>query len=278
MEVMNSPRFMDKAPAQIYAGLLDEGVYYCSSRTMYRILESQGQVLERRAQRRRQNHPKPELVARGPNEVWSWDITKLKGPEKWLFYYLYVIMDIYSRYVVGWCLAERECAKVAEMLILETCEKHEIQQNMLGIHSDRGSPMKAKTVAHLLGSLGVNQSFSRPRVSNDNPFSESQFKTMKYCPEFPGYFGCIEDGSGFCRKFFGFYNNEHYHSGIGLMTPESVHYRKAGDIYQRRSQVLVQAARKHPERFVRKDPKPPQVPGEVWINNPALALKGSLID
>jgi len=268
-DVLNSEEFVDHAPAQVYACLLDRGIYRCSVRTMYRILEEYREVRERRDQLRHPKYTKPELLATGPNQVWSWDITKLLGPAKWTYYYLYVILDIFSRYVVGWLLAGRESAALATRLIEETIEKQGAAEDELTLHSDRGPSMKSSTVAQLLADLGVTKSHSRPYTSNDNPFSESQFKTLKYRPEFPKRFGSPEDARGFCRGFFRWYNEEHHHSGIGLMTPFAVHYGKDREIYERRRDVLLNAYSSHPERFVRRPPQPPNLPEAVWINPPA---------
>jgi len=268
LAVMNEDRFADQAPRAIYAKLLDEGIYLCSVRTMYRILAANNQVRERRNQLRHPNYKKPELIATAPNQVWSWDITKLKGPVKWSYFYLYVIMDIYSRHVVGWMVATRETAKLAKQLIRETCHRQEIGENELVIHSDRGSPMTSKTVALLLADLGVIKSVSRPHVSDDNPFSESQFKTMKYRPTFPKRFGSIQDARAFGQTFFDWYNNEHYHSGIALMTPAQVHYGGASECSRKRQDVLDGAHMEHPERFVRGQPKVLELPEAVWINPP----------
>jgi putative transposase len=273
LDQLNSERFADQSPRQVYSKLLDEGSYLCSVRTMYRILEENQSTRERRNQLTHPKYKKPELLATGPNEVWSWDITKLKGPEKWTYYYLYVILDIYSRTVVGWMLATRESADLAKQLIETTIEKHEIPAEQLIIHSDRGPSMTSHSVAHLLGSLGVTKSHSRPHVSNDNPFSESQFKTMKYRPEFPQRFGSHEDAQGFCRRFFHWYNNEHYHSGIGMLTPASLHYGQAKEILSARTQTLARAWQKTPERFVHGIPKPQSLPTAVWINAPNHATE-----
>lgn len=270
LEVLHEPRFRDFTPYYIYATLLDEGVYHCSIRTMYRILAKQGEVKERRRHVKRTHYEKPELLATAPNQVWSWDITKLKGPAKWTYYHLYVILDIYSRYVVGWMIAHREQAELAKRLIKDTCIKQQIQAEQLTIHADRGSSMKSKAVAFLLADLGVTKTHNRPYVSNDNPFSESQFKTLKYCPEFPERFGSIEDARSFCRNFFSWYNGEHKHSGIGLLTPEQVHYGMDTEILQQRSHVLEMAYKEHPNRFKGKIPKPLPVPQSVWINPPKL--------
>lgn len=235
---------------------------------MYRILEKQGETGERRRGHRRNNYKKPELLATGPNQVWSWDITKLKGPVKWTYFYLYVIIDIYSRCVVGWLLAERENSALASDLIEETCRRQNIVPDELTLHSDRGSSMKSKTVAQLLVGLGVLKSHSRPNVSDDNPFSESQFKTLKYHPDFPDRFGCIEDSREFCRYFFDWYNNEHHHSGIGLLTPADLHYGRAKEVIERRKEVMKKAFEKNPERFVSGKPTIPEAPEAVWINPP----------
>ena len=236
---------------------------------MYRILDDNHSVRERRDQLSRPQYKKPELLASGPNEVWSWDITKLKGPEKWTYYYLYTIIDIYSRCTVGWMLAHRESADLAKQLIQETIEKQHVQPKQLIIHSDRGPSMTSHSVAHLLASLGVTKSHSRPHVSNDNPFSESQYKTMKYRPDFPKRFGCYEDANAFCRTFFHWYNNEHYHSGIGLLTPGSLHYGLAPEIIDARKLTLEKAWQLNPERFVKGIPRPAGIPKAVWINQPA---------
>ena len=273
LDTLNCQRFVDMPPAEVYATLLDEGVYLCSIRTMYRILKENDQVRERRNQARHVDYERPELLATRPNELWSWDITKLKGPAKWTYYYLYVILDVFSRYVVGWMVAPRESAELAGKLISETIRKQEADPTTLTIHADRGSSMKSKCVAMLLSDLGVTKTHSRPHVSNDNPFSESQFKTMKYRPEFPANFGCSEDARGFCGDFFDWYNREHHHSGIALLTPEMVHYGLADEVSQARLETLQQAYRQHPERFVRKKPEPPRLPEAVWINPPAAPSK-----
>lgn len=269
LETCHSARFVDKAPPEIVATLLDEGVYLCSVRTMYRILSKHQEVRERRAIVRHAQYAKPELLATAPNQVWSWDITKLLGPVKWTYYYLYVLLDIFSRYVVGWMLAERESGVLAQHLIAESCDKQQVKPEGLIIHSDRGSPMISKPVAQLMGDLGITRSLNRPHVSNDNPYSEAQFKTLKYCPSFPERFGSIQDGRVFCREFFPWYNTEHRHGGIGYYTPESVHYGKALAFFETRAHALDEAYAKHPERFVRKPPRPAQVPTEAWINPPS---------
>jgi len=268
LDVLHSDRFADLAPAQIWAHLLEENAYLCSVRTMYRILEAHVELRERRNQLRHPKYEKPELLATGPNQVWSWDITKLKGPAKWTYFYLYVILDIFSRYVVGWMVADHEASSLAKRLIEESCRAQEIEPGQLTIHADRGSSMKSKPVALLLADLGATKSHSRPYVSNDNPFSEAQFKTLKYRPEFPDRFGCIQDCKGFTRDFFAWYNNEHYHSGLNLLTPAMVHYGQAQEIICHRQQVLDQAYARHPERFVNQRPAVLAPPQEVWINPP----------
>jgi putative transposase len=269
LDVLHDGRFVDKAPHEVYAALLDEGEYLCSARTMYRILEANNEVKERRDQLRHPVYAKPELLAEKPNQVWSWDITKIKGPVKWTYFYLYVILDIFSRYVVGWMIATREQSVLAKKLIEQSCEKQEIRSSQLIIHSDRGPSMTSKNVAFLLADLGITKSLSRPYVSNDNPYSESHFKTLKYRPEFPERFGCIEDSRSFCRGFFNWYNTEHYHSGIGFLTPEDVHYERTEDIIKNRQAVLEDAFSRHPERFKGKMPKPQALPEAAWINKPS---------
>jgi putative transposase len=268
LDLLHEDRFVDKAPAQIYATLLDEGIYLCSISTMYRILHANKEVKERRNQLRHHEHKKPEQLATEPNQVWSWDITKLKGPAKWNAYYLYVILDIFSRYAVGWMIATKQTAKLAKILIEETCLRQCIDRDQLIIHSDRGSPMKSKAVALLLTDLGVGKSFNRPYVSNDNPYSESHFKTLKSRPLFPDRFGCIQDARALCQQFFAWYNNEHYHGGIALMTPATVHYGRSEDCNAERQIILSSAYSQHPERFVKGQPKTIALPEEVWINKP----------
>jgi len=268
LTVLHEPRFVDRAPAEVYATLLDEGQYLCSERTMYRILTENQEVRERRDQLRHPSYRKPELLATAPNQVWSWDITKLLGPVKWTYFYLYVILDIFSRYVPGWLLAREENSSLAKRLIEESCQKQGILPGQLIIHSDRGSPMTSKPLALMLSDLGVTKSLSRPQVSNDNPYSEAQFKTLKYRADFPDRFGSLEDGRGHCRQFFSWYNTEHRHSGIGMMTPEAVHYGRAAEITAARRQTLIDAYGLHPERFVRRPPSPPVLPPAAWINPP----------
>jgi putative transposase len=267
-QVLNSERFQDQAPREVYAALLDEGEYYCHWRTMYRILDEHEEVRERRDQLRHPSYQRPELLATGVNQVWSWDVTKLLGPEKWTYYYLYVILDIYSRYVPGWLVADQQTAKLARVLVAETCEKQDIPKGQLTLHADRGGPMIAKTLAHLLADLGVGKSHSRPYNADDNPYSEAQFRTLKYRPDYPKRFESQPAARQWARGFFDWYNNQHYHSGIGLLTPADVHYGRAEKILQERQKVLQKAYQKNPERFVHGPSKPPQLPKAVWINPP----------
>ena len=266
--VLHSDRFQDTAPAAVYATLLDEGTYLASERTMYRLLAADGETRSRRDQLVHPAYQKPELLATAPNQVWSWDITKLLGPAKWTYYYLYVILDIYSRYVVGWMVAHREQAALAERLIAETLAKQDIPADQLTLHADRGSSMTSKPVAFLLADLGVTKTHSRPHVSNDNPYSEAQFKTLKYRPGFPDRFASMDEARAFCQNFFRWYNAEHRHAGIGLLPPQVVHDGQAQDAYDTRSAVLAAAYAAHPERFVRQAPRPPQLPTAAWINPP----------
>jgi|JI9StandDraft_1071089.scaffolds.fasta_scaffold69762_1 putative transposase len=273
LDVLHEDRFADLAPAAVYATLLDEGRYLCSPRTMYRILAAHDEVRERRAQCRRAHYAAPELLATKPNQLWSWDITKLKGPTPWRYFHLYVIIDVFSRYVVGWMVAPRESATLAEKLIAATCARQGIQRGQLTVHADRGSSMRSKLVAQLLADLGVAKTHSRPHVSNDNPFSEAGFKTLKYRPGFPDRFGSLEDARAYCADFFAWYNAEHYHSGLGLQTPEAVHAGRAQTVVDERTTVLAAAHAAHPERFVRGIPRPAAVPTEVWINKPTSATR-----
>lgn len=267
-ETLNSSRFQDCAPREVYATLLDEGQYHCHWRTMYRILDEHEEVKERRNLLRHPNYVKPELLATKPNELWSWDITKLLGPTKWTYFYLYVILDIFSRYVVGWMVALQEAAHLAEELITQSCLRQNIQRNQLTLHADRGQAMTSKTIAMLLADLGVAKTHSRPYVSNDNPYSEAQFKTLKYCPDYPGCFGSLPDARDWSSTFFGWYNHEHHHSGIALLTPADVHFGRAKQVLQARQQVLQAAYEKYPERFVMGQPCLPSLPSAVWINAP----------
>lgn len=265
---LHGERFVDQAPPTVYATLLDEGRYLCSVSTMYRLLRADGEVRERRRQATHPATVKPELLASRPNQVWSWDITKLLGPAKWSYYHLYVVLDIYSRYVVGWLLAERESALLAEQLLAETIGKHGIPPEQLTLHADRGTSMASKPVALLLADLGVAKSHSRPHCSNDNPYSEAQFKTLKYRPDFPDRFASLEDARAFCRTFFAWYNQAHRHSGIGYLTPADVHHGRAERAQRQRAQVLRAAYAAHPERFVRQVPVPPALPAPAGINPP----------
>ena len=268
LSALDSERFCDQSPSEVYHTLLDEGKYYCSERTMYRLLAEQGEVKERRNQAEHPRYTPPQLVATRPNQVWSWDITKLLGPVKWTYYHLYVMLDIFSRYVVGWMAANRESAELAKQFIEESCAKQGIRPGQLTVHADRGTSMRSKPVACLLADLSITQTHSRPRVSNDNPYSESQFKTLKYQPEFPDRFGSVEDARAFGQDFFSWYNDEHRHSGIGYLTPAMVHYGKTDSVQTQRQQVLDRSYQLHPERFVRKAPTVNPVPDQVWINRP----------
>jgi putative transposase len=272
LEVLHAERFVDLAPASVWATLLDEGTYLASVSTMYRLLRQRGETGDRR---RHATHPptvKPELLATRPNQCWSWDITKLAGPVKWTWFYLYVIIDIYSRYVPGWMLARAERALLAERLLADTIAKQAVDRGQLTIHADRGASMASKPVAFLLADLGVTKSHSRPHCSNDNPYSEAQFKTLRYRPEFPDRFGSFEDAHGFCTRFFRWYNGEHRHSGIGFHTPADVHYGRAEQVRAERAVVLEEAYAAHPERFVHKPPTPPALPTVAWINQPEDTL------
>ena len=272
LDTLNSERFVDTAPAAVHATLLDEGRYLGSVRTMYRLLAASGGCRERRNQLIHPAYVKPELLALAPNQVWSWDITKLKGPAKWTCFHLYVILDIFSRHVVGWLIAERESAELAEQLIAETVARHDIEPGMLTLHADRGSSMRSKPVASLLVDLDIAKSHSRPYVSDDNPYSESQFKTMKYRPDFPARFGCIEDARAHCQTFFAWYNTVHRHSGIGYMTPHSVHYGLAHGMQASRQAALDVAFATHPKRFKGRIPQPHALPSAAWINPPAQEI------
>ena len=268
LDILNGQRFADTAPAAVHATLLDEGSYVASVRTMYRLLAANGACRERRDQRRHATYSKPELLATAPNQVWSWDITKLKGPAKWTAFHLYVILDIFSRHVVGWMVAARESAELAEQLIAQTVARHDIEPGTLTLHADRGTSMRSKPVAALLVDLDIVKSHSRPYVSDDNPFSESQFKTLKYRPDFPARFGCLEDARAHCQAFFTWYNTTHRHSGIAYMTPHSVHYGHADAMFITRQSALDAAFRSHPNRFKGRNPRPQKLPEAVWINPP----------
>ena len=271
LAALHEPRFVDLAPAEVYARLLDERRYLCSERTMYRVLAENAEVRERRDQLRHPEYKKPELMATAPNQVWSWDISKLLGPQKWTYFYLYVVIDIFSRYVVGWLIAEGESAALARRLIGESCERQKIQPGQLNVHSDRGTSMTSKSLALLFADLGVTKTHSRPSISDDNPFSEAQFKTLKYRPDFPERFGSLEDARAHCRAFFEWYNREHCHSGIGMLTPYDLHHGLAESRRDERATVLFDAWAKHPERFPHGRPVPAALPTAVWINKPSSA-------
>jgi putative transposase len=277
LEVCHSDRFVDAAPGSIVATLLDEGTYLASERTFYRILDASGEVRERRNQLTHPPYAKPELLATEPNKVWTWDITDLRGPVKLSKFKLYKILDIYSRYVVGWMLAHVESKELAKRLIAHTLESQGIGREQLTIHADNGSAMRSKPVAFLLADLGVTKSHSRPHTSNDNPFSEAGFKTMKYRPDFPDRFGCFEDAHAFCISFFDWYNSKHRHSGIAMMTPEMVHYGRAEIVHEGRSKVLAEAFNAHPERFVNGMPEAKMIPDAVWINPPAHVISKEVL-
>jgi putative transposase len=268
LAILHDERFIDLAPAQVYASLLDEGIYQCSERTMYRVLAAAAEVRARRAQRRHPLYAAPELLATQPNQLWSWDITKLKGPTTWSSYHLYVMLDVFSRYVVGWMLATRESAILAERFIATCCERQQIARGQLTVHADRGTAMTSKPVALLLADLGVTKTHSRPHVSNDTPYSEAQFKTLKYRPDFPDRFGSLEDARAHCTDFFPWYNTVHRHSGLGLHPPHDVHFALAAARNVQRALVLAAAYANTPERFVRRPPTPAPLPTAAWINPP----------
>jgi putative transposase len=268
LQVLHSERFVDAAPAQVHATLLEEGNYLCSPRTMYRILAESGEVRERRDQLEHPRYARPELVATAPKQVWSWDITKLKGPVKLVYFYLYVILDIFSRYVVGWMIAEAENAGLAERLIEQSSIKQGIAPSQLTLHADRGSPMRSKTVAQLLAELGIDKSHGRPRVSNDNPFSEALFKTAKYRPVMPERFASLAHALEVFRGVFNWYNNEHHHSGILYLTPSVVHHGRTDGVLDRRHRARMAAYLAHPDRFVNGPPQRERLPSVVWINPP----------
>ncbi len=271
LQELHSERFADRSPAQVWATLLDEGRYLCSERTMYRLLAQRGEVRERRDQLTHPAYARPELLAERPNELWSWDITQLLGPEKWSYFYLYVILDVFSRYVVGWTVQHRESAAVAEQMIAQAAQQQGIERDQLTIHADRGSAMRSKPVAFLLADLGITKTHSRPYTSTDNPYSEAHFKTLKYRPGFPDRFGSILEARSFCREFFAWYNHEHRHSGIALMPPAAVHSGRAEALHTERARVLATAYAQRPERFVRGVPRPPELPTAAWINPPEKA-------
>ena len=269
LSVLRSPEYVDLAPAQVWARLLDDGIYLCSISTMYRLLAAAGETRERRRQRTHPANRKPELIARAPNQVWSWDITKLRTTTRGKYYELYVIIDIFSRYVVGWTLAATETGELAADFIDDVTREQNIKPGQLALHADRGTSMTSKPVSQLLTDLGVDRSHSRPHVSNDNPYSEAAFKTLKYCPAFPTNFDTIEDARVFCKTFFEYYNHEHRHSGIGLHTPASVHYGTAEAIQAQRAATLDAVYAANPDRFRGRRPTLPQLPTEAWINDPS---------
>ena len=275
LAALHEPRFVDLAPAEVYATMLDEGRYLCGERTMYRVLAENHEVRERRAQLRHPAYAAPELLATAPKQLWSWDITKLLGPTKWTYFYLYVMLDVFSRYVVGWLIADAESATLAEQLMNDAYAREGVGPGQLTIHADRGPSMKSKQVAMLLADLGVTKTHSRPHVSDDNPYSESHFKTLKYRPNFPARFGCIQDARGFSGDFFRWYNDEHHHTGLGLLTPGDVHFGLAEQRHANRAAVLKAAQIAHPERFVSGTPVPPHLPTAAWINKPKT-IEGSV--
>jgi transposase InsO family protein len=270
-ETLNSERFMDKTPRQVYAALLDEGAYLCHWRTMYRILAAHDEVRERRHLRQHPIYKKPELLATTPNQVWSWDITYLRGPHKWEHYPLYTVLDIYSRYVVGWMIAEVESSDLARQLIAATALKQDIQPDQLTLHADNGAPMRGKPLSQLLADLGIAKSHNRPHTSDDNPFSEAHFKTMKYRPDYPDRFASLVEAQAWARQFFTWYNEQHYHSGLNLLTPVSVHYNQAHVVQQQRQAAMLTAYAAHPARFVRGQPLVKGAPSAVWINPPTTS-------
>jgi putative transposase len=268
LDALHHERFVDLAPPQVHAQLLDEGTYLCSLRTMYRLLAGAGELCERRNLLRHPQYQRPQLLATAPNQLWSWDITRLPGPRKWTYYYLYVILDVFSRFVPGWLIAESESAALAARLIEESSVRQELSRGQLTLHADRGAVMRSQPVAHLLAGLGITRTHSRPHVSNDNPFSEAQFKTLKYRPQFPRHFGSLEDGRTFARGFFDWYNHEHHHSALAWLAPATVHQGGGPEALRRRHQILLAAYQEHPERFVKGPPRLAQLPEAVWINPP----------
>ena len=268
LDVLRSKRFIDLPPEQVFATLLEEKTYLCSVRTMYRLLRQQGETTPRRRQRQHPAYHRPELMADAPNQTWTWDITLLRGPHPGVYYRLYVILDLFSRYVVGWLLAHHENGKLAARVLREACEREGVEQAQLTIHADRGAAATSKTVADMLAALGVRRSFSRPRVSDDNPFSESLFKHAKYSPTFPNRFTAFNDARAFCQRFFPWYNDHHHHSGLAFFTPSAVHHGLVEQIAATRSLVLADAFSRHPERFVHGPPAPRMPPAVVYINPP----------
>lgn len=269
LATLNSERFADSSPTQAYYVLLDEGAYIASVSTFYRVLRERGLSRERRRQASHPPRVRPELVARRPNVVWSWDITKLKGPRRGEYYDLYVVLDIFSRYVVAWCVAPAESGELAKELIAAAVARHRVPPGQLSVHADRGSAMTSKPVIELYTFLGITRSYSRPHVSNDNPYSEAAFKTLKYFPAFPERFGSVEDARSFCAFFFNYYNHEHRHSGVAYHTPASVHYGTATEVRAKRAETLAAAYAANPARFRHREPEPPELPTVAWINDPA---------
>jgi len=276
VDVLCSERFVDRSPAEVVHTLLDEDEYLASERTMYRVLAERAEVRERRNQLSHPRHTRPELVATAPNEVWSWDTTKLRTTVKWSYFYLYVALDLFSRYVVGWMIARHESAALAKVLIEESVTKHGVEPGTLVLHSDRGSPMTSKTLAQLLADLEVARSFSRPHTSNDNPFSESQLRTAKYHPSFPGRFASIDEALGWGRSFFPWYNDEHRHSGIAFLTPADVHFGRADAVLDRRHATRLAAYAEHPERFPHGPPKRQELPPATYINPPECGSEAGI--
>ncbi len=269
-DLLCSERFRDLAPAQVYAALLDDGIYLCSIRQMYRILHEADLVHERRPGHRRRNHATPVVSATAPNQVWTWDISRLAGPAIRSWFYLYIVIDIFSRSIVAWSVDSVESDKVARRMIRAACKRHDIDPNRLTLHSDRGAQMTSTTMAELLEELGVTRSLSRPRVSNDNPYSESNFKTAKYRPEYPKRFASVAEARTWARKFVHWYNHDHYHSAIGLLHPAEVHAGNGAAIRAARQTVLDAAYATHPERFFHKAPTAPDIPVAAWINKPTV--------
>lgn len=272
LAVLRSEKYRDLAVAQVWALLLDDGTYLCSPSTMHRILRQVGEAGDRRRQRRHPANKKPHLVAYGPNQVWSWDISNLPGPARGVYYSLYAVIDIFSRYIVAWCVATREDAELAKTLIADAIELHDIAPGQLSVHADRGSAMTSKSVSQLLIDLGVARTHSRPHTSDDNPYIEAVFKTLKYCPAWPGHFGSLEDARSWCNQFVSYYNHVHRHSALGLHTPASVHYGTAAEIRTMRAEVLDAAYAANPARFRHRRPQPPPLPTIAWINDPDKPL------
>ncbi len=269
LELLNSDQFVDLPPAQAFARLLDEGRYLASRSTFYRILSELNAALDRRRQREHAHREPPRLLATGPNQVWTGDISKLRGPEKWVFYFLYVLLDLYSRFVIAWMITVAENSELFKTLIEQGYQSQGLTKNCkVVVHTDNGKPMTAKTTSQFEMDLGLLQSTSRPRVSNDNPFSEANFKTLKYRPETPDRFGSQEHALSWGRVILPWYNTKHYHSGLGYLTPASVHYGRADQILKERAKVMNQAFAARPDRFNNRPPKPYSLPRQVWINKP----------